>query len=371
MNRRLRVVAVGGLTVLASLGTAVLAPPAGAGGISSLEATKGVLGDGADPYAGVVDPDAGQRYTAILGPSGTAVQRINTDGGSIERTRFIDGEAAIPAVAWDGSPGGLSADGSTLALAEPGLRFPQRDSSFTVLDTDRLRTLDTVTLDGTWTYDALSPDGRWLYLIEYTSRTDLTEYAVRRYDLERGRLDPQAIVDPEESGEEMYGSPMTRATSPDGRWAYTLYDGAEHPFIHALDTERGAAVCIDLDPGAVSPRRLSRMSLDPSRDGSTLTVTDPKEGPVAIVDTRSFDLSQPAISAPADDGQDSGGAPWLAIALGALGVAAISVGVLRWRRRAGRVHSEELERLVRVGSTSEAKPETDIQEKERDWHRVS
>ena len=49
----------------------------------------------------------------------------------------------------------------------------------------------------------------------------------------------------------MAGFPQTRATSPDGRWAYTLYEPAErdHPaFIHALDTKRGTAVCIDLDP---------------------------------------------------------------------------------------------------------------------------
>ncbi len=44
----------------------------------------------------------------------------------------------------------------------------------------------------------------------------------------------------------MQGLPMTRATSADGRLAYTLYS-AEEPFIHALDTVRGsAAVCIDL-----------------------------------------------------------------------------------------------------------------------------
>jgi DNA-binding beta-propeller fold protein YncE len=365
MNRRLRVVAVGAVTLLASIGTAASASAAGA-------PTKGALGYGADPYTGVVDPEGGDRYTAIGMKSGTFVQRINTANGQIERSKLLDGQLAIPAVAYDGSPGGLSADGDTLVLAEVAFRFPQSDSVFPVIDTNRLRIVDTVTLDGTWTYDALSPDGRWLYLIEYTSPRDITQYEVRRYDLERGRLDPKPIVDPEESSEEMYGSPMTRATSPDGRWAYTLYDGAEHPFIHALDTERGEAVCIDLDPGAVPPRRLFRMTLDPSPDGSTLTVTDPKEGPVAIVDTKSFDVTQPAVAPPADSGgDDSGGAPWLAIGLGALGLAATSLAVVRWRRRAGRVDSDDLEQLVRVDHGSEAKAAPETQEEERDWHRVS
>ncbi len=41
---------------------------------------------------------------------------------------------------------------------------------------------------------------------------------------------------------------MTRATSPDGGWEYTLYDGGgAHPFIHALDVVEGATVCIDLE----------------------------------------------------------------------------------------------------------------------------
>jgi hypothetical protein len=55
-------------------------------------------------------------------------------------------------------------------------------------------------------------------------------------------------VDPREPDEDMRGYPITRASSPDGRWAYTLYDGAgKHPFVHALDTQGRTAACIDLD----------------------------------------------------------------------------------------------------------------------------
>ena len=45
----------------------------------------------------------------------------------------------------------------------------------------------------------------------------------------------------------MGGQPATRATTPDGRWAYTLYARAKgKPFVHALDTARRQAFCIDL-----------------------------------------------------------------------------------------------------------------------------
>ena len=45
----------------------------------------------------------------------------------------------------------------------------------------------------------------------------------------------------------MSGIPVTRMPSMDGRWAYTLYDNGRHSFVHALDTARRTAVCIDLD----------------------------------------------------------------------------------------------------------------------------
>ena len=77
--------------------------------------------------------------------------------------------------------------------------------------TEVIKVVDTVTLDGTFTFDALSPDGRQMYLIEYTSPRDLTQYLVREYDLERDRLLSEPIVDPNESGEEMAGFPQMLA----------------------------------------------------------------------------------------------------------------------------------------------------------------
>src|SRR5229473_1951827 len=51
----------------------------------------------------------------------------------------------------------------------------------------------------------------------------------------------------------MNGSPMTRTTSADGRWVYTLYmNPGGFPFIHALDTVRGVAHCVGLPWTAVN-----------------------------------------------------------------------------------------------------------------------
>jgi hypothetical protein len=47
----------------------------------------------------------------------------------------------------------------------------------------------------------------------------------------------------------MAGYAVTPTTSADGRWVYTLYQKPSgEPFVHALDTVRGVAYCIDLPP---------------------------------------------------------------------------------------------------------------------------
>jgi hypothetical protein len=293
-------------------------------------AQKGVLGYGASPTEGITDPSGDHRYTAINIPSGTLIEKRNTDGGAVERYDLMGRKLVVPAVAYDGSAGGLSADGETLVLAQPGLRFPQTRSEFAVLDTDRLRVREIASLHGTFTFDALSPDGSTLYLIEYTSPRDLTEYRVRSYDIERGRLDRAPIIDPDESAEDMYGTPVSRATAPGGRWEYTLYDGAEHPFVHALNTARGTAVCIDLEH--LSRMVPGRAALEPSPDGATLTVSNRGKA-VAEVDLASFAVSEPA-ARPAPDASaadDGDGLPWALIA----GAAAllICMGALVARRR--------------------------------------
>jgi hypothetical protein len=56
----------------------------------------------------------------------------------------------------------------------------------------------------------------------------------------------------------MRGYPITRVTSADGRWVYTLYARVNGPsFIHALDSVHRQAVCLDLRVRALSDVRLA------------------------------------------------------------------------------------------------------------------
>ena len=72
-------------------------------------------------------------------------------------------------------------------------------------------------------------------------------YRVRAYDVVRGKLLREAVIDPRLGGRSMTGAPVTRATGPGGVWVYTLYQKPGGlPFVHALDTVRGKALCLEL-----------------------------------------------------------------------------------------------------------------------------
>jgi hypothetical protein len=202
-------------------------------------------------------PAVGIDASPLSAPSGEleyTTERAGTDTRLVESARYggplrerrLAGSFSIPAVAYDGSPGGISADGRALVLISPRTRYPRKRTTFAVVDARRLRVRSRISLKGDFSFDALSPDGRTMYLIEYSPR-DLADHSVRADDIGSRRLYPRPVVDPSEPDEPMTGAPVTRVTSPDGRWAYTLYSSQPHPFVHALDTERRTAVCIDLD----------------------------------------------------------------------------------------------------------------------------
>ena len=275
-------------------------------------------GDGL-PVAGVVAGPTGVaagpvRYVTLNDRGGTVVAAVARAGGRVVRSRALRGTFTVPAVAYDGSAGGLSADGRTLVLLAPVVRYPQRTTTLVLLDTRDLAVRRTVRLPGIYTFDAVSPDGRTLYLIHYRSQMSFTDYEVRAYDAAAGRLRPGAIVDPRERDEQMRGLPVTRATSPGGRWAYTLYDGnGKTPFIHALDTARGTARCIDL-PALAQTTNVFALRLRASAARIDVLA---RRRPVLAVDARTFKAGRPAHAAARPAHADHA-RPWWPWALGAL-----------------------------------------------------
>jgi hypothetical protein len=278
----------------------------------------------------------GVRYLTFHGGGRSVIAQVQRAGGRALRWSFLRGNFTIPAVALDGSPSGLSRDGRTLVLIRPRVSFPQSRTRLAIVNAQTPRTRRLLTLRGDFIFDAISPNGRLVYLIQYLAPKDPTRYAVRAYDVARSRLIVRAIVDPHEPDEAMHGFPLTRITSTDGRWAYTLYDGGgDHPFVHALDTSGRTARCIDLDSLSARDLAMPRLRLD--RGGSRLVVGSGTTA-LALIDTRTFAVSAP--TAPRADGgtptrSDWGGAKTL---LGAVGVAVLLAAglfslTLRRRRR--------------------------------------
>lgn len=256
---------------------------------------------------GVSSADGSRRYVTHTQRADTILSAISRAGHPLARG-FIAGRFAVPVVAYDGAPSGLSADGRVLVLIRPRVQFPQRSTSLVVVAARSLQVLRYLPLRGDFSFDAISPNGEWIYLIQYTSRLDPTQYRVRALNTRTGRLLARDIVDPHDAGEAMRGNPVDRVQSPHGRWAYTLYDGNGHPFVHALDTVAQQARCLDLavfpaaqDPWSVRLRltgqRLSvvlgRQTLD-RIDTHSLTVLAPAR-PAARAKTRA--AARPALRA--------------------------------------------------------------------------
>lgn len=341
MTRRALLVA---LLALASYGTAV--PGTAAKGLE-MGARNGVTIDGSS-----------YRYIALTthaAPKLTVVERIDRRDGRVERWWQLGGDYDVPAVDYSGTGGGLSADGKTLVLSRFAFNsptYPPRTTRLAILDTDlqpqrHLRAgqrrppsaFRSIELHGHFAFDAISPDGSTIYLIRHfpnlAGPAYITHYEVRAYDVRSDRLLPEPIVDPDEPEERMAGLPLSRAMSPDGRWAYTLYDGnGKEPFIHALDTVAGQATCVDLPQLAGLPRRFHYLlRLQAEQGGREIVLWRRIPGPkperaLLGLDTRSFEVHRRAPVATAS----SGIGPWPPVV--ALGAAALLLlAWTGWRQR--------------------------------------
>ena len=231
---------------------------------------------------GIATADGALRYVARQRAGVTTITAIDRDG-QVARTGSVTGVVGIPRVAFDGSLGGLALDGPSLVLAAPAPVSGR--SRFVVLATPSLHVKRTVTLRGSWSFDAISPDGAKLYLVEH-ARAGSPTYRVRAYDLLRGRLVREAVIDPRLGGRAMSGVPVTQAFGRGAVWVYTLYQKPGGlPFVHALDTMRGKALCIEL-PWRGDQGRLFDVRL--RVQGRSLVLRSVRGAELARIDTRAF-----------------------------------------------------------------------------------
>jgi hypothetical protein len=294
--------------------------------VAALVAAPAGLADGPSYVinggAGVSTRNGAFHYVTVSdGNRSTLLEKV-TANGRVDTWLPLKGAWGTPTLGVGTQTGeGLSHDGRTLVLASVAGPYG-RPSRFLVLDVSRMRVVRTITLDGSFTFDALSPDASRMYLIEYAyaKSGDVTDYIVRGYDLRTNRLLPGRIADRSDDEKTMAGSAMTRTTSADGRWVYTLYQKPNgEPFVHALDTVRGAAYCVDLPKN----RSLYNIVLSLRNGGRTLAVHWRSGRPWLRVAVGTWRVS--------DAG---GGFPWAWTGAGiGAALALLSAGALLLRRR--------------------------------------
>ena len=272
--------------------------------------------------------------------------QIDSAGGTVNGFVSLRGSWGIPIVAFDGTTSGVSAGGQTLVLAQSSQTLLPRRSRFALVNPVKMRLRGVVTLRGAFYFDAISPDGGTMYLIQHTSAFNILRYAVRAYDLRTDRLVPGTIVDKHEPDERMAGYPVARAVTGDGVWAYTLYQKPSgRLFVHALDTSRGIARCIDLPRLAGVVQSMMGLSVDGGRldvvsGGAVLAAVDRSTFRVTRSPAPASATGRPA--RPAEHRPSSGRtAPIVAVVLFGLLVAGGGAALAVRRRRPARGRSGE------------------------------
>jgi hypothetical protein len=138
---------------------------------------------------------------------------------------------------------------------------------------------------GNWDFDALLGDH--LFLIKYLGGGG---YQVLLAHVGSGKLDPEPLKDPHESGT-IWGQPFERLASGDGRFLFTLYIGQNGgAMVHELDLRAATARCIDL-PGTGDYGSATSWAMLLSKDGGTLWAVNPGYGHAVGIDVATRQVS--------------------------------------------------------------------------------
>jgi len=269
-------------------------------------------------------------YHSSLGAS-TVLSAVPTSGNSAPRSLDLPGYWYFPNTI--GGAGGLSHDGKTLLLVDLVDKRRFAASTFLVVDLLRMKLVRTFTPYASIgrrgppfaLTDALSPDASRLYAVEYTNTdTGVANPCFAEYGYDLGSHQRVSIrTDNYRTGSD--GTPMTRTTSANGRWVYTLYrEASGASFIQVLDTVGAAVHCVYLPTSDGAD--LAGISL--GNNDRMLAVSSGGGTPKLDVAVGSWRVSQ-APAAPF---------PWVWLAAGLGGFALVSAGgVVLWRRRNGEV----------------------------------
>jgi hypothetical protein len=255
---------------------------------------------------GVPDKTWGNQVTATSDGSRTTLTFLAVQPGFGGWKTEIDGVWHLPTIGLEPIPAGVSANvaespnKSTTVLVEEPPGAKAGTTRFAVVRRDPMggSASSVIELSGSFEYDAISPDGSSLYVLEHLGGTPEGRYQVRVIDLATGVLRDAIITDKRNIGEAMAGWPIGQLRRPDGM-VFTLYRGAQHPFIHALNTTEAWAVCIDLPAVRADDENAARdWGLAAAPDGRAVFAVNATLGLAVDIDTSELTVRRTAVLEP-------------------------------------------------------------------------
>lgn len=241
-----------------------------------------------DLPTGVPDALWGRLITAEVQGDKTIVRDLVVQPGFDGGSTTIEGAWRLPTIGPDPVPVGVSVDGDTIVLVFATQGGPT--SRFAILRRGFPKPAYIIDLRGRFDYDALSPNGSTLYVVQHLDTDEGGKYQVRAVDVGTGALADGVIVDKRNIDEQMAGYPLAQVRREDGL-VLTLYQGLEHPFIHALDSVDSWAVCIDLPTsGPDDAAAAADWGLAEAPDGASIYAVNATLGLVADVDPAQLGL---------------------------------------------------------------------------------
>ncbi len=265
-------------------------------GVPTLEV---ILASGTDrmfdalPVGVPLDPDWGRLIVADSDGLKTVVRDVIVQPGLGGPATTIAGDWRLPTIGPDPIPVGVATKGQTIVLVEAKPTTDGR-TRLAILDKGVLGQARLIELGGRFDYDALSPDGTILYVVEHLDADAGGRYQVRAVDIASGRLRDGVVVDKRNIDEAMAGYPLAQVRRDDGT-VLTLYRGLMNPFIHALNTVDGWALCLDLPAIAADDAAAAAdWGLAPSPDGTSVYAANATLGLVVEVDPVGYAIRRSA-----------------------------------------------------------------------------
>ena len=261
-----------------------------------------VLSSGRDQIA---SPDGSLLYETTRSGGSTILEARDSSTTEVLSMTKVEGRLDVRAA---------SLSGRAVALmrplpegVDPTFALPRARTTIVVTDPTGEHKTRQYELLGNFEPEAFSVDDTRLFLIQYLPAEAPSSYRVTGLRLEDGEVrqvfgrfkTPPArmpgvrleqVYDP--TSEQLYTLYTNRSTSSyDDQWQNVSYGEKEVSFVHVLNLRRGWAYCAGL-PRQLWGQPATAQAMAPSPDGRLLYIVDSMREMVAVMDTRSLEITE-------------------------------------------------------------------------------